>query len=95
VQKKPMILIVNDKELGCEGTMDLIKATEAFEHADGFLKSIRLRDTSYLVTDMKAPGMAEFKRHRHLVGSNMRVAPKVQASCSTGLAGRKRKGINV
>ena len=37
-----MILIVNDKELVCEGTMDPIKATgsiaETFEHAEGLLK---------------------------------------------------------
>jgi FixJ family two-component response regulator len=92
VQKEPMILIVDDKERVCEGTMDLVKATgsiaESFEHVEGFLKSIRLRDTSCLVTDVKAAGMAEVMRHRHLVGSNMRVPPIVSASVMFQQTGR-------
>jgi FixJ family two-component response regulator len=52
------------------------------------LKSLRLRDTSCFVTDVKAPGMAEVKRHSHLVGSNMRVAPIVSASVAFQQAGR-------
>jgi hypothetical protein len=52
------------------------------------LKSLRLRDTCCFVTDVKAPGMAEVKRHSYLIGSNMRVAPIVSASVAFQQAGR-------
>ena len=71
--KKPLITIVDDDESVREALMSLMRAlgfiSEAYECAEDFLKSGRLRRTSCLIADVRMPGMTGLELYRHLVAS--------------------------
>jgi FixJ family two-component response regulator len=72
-----VISIVDDDPSIREATTDLLNSmgflAEAFQHADDFLKSNRLHNTSCLIADVQMPGMTGLELHDHLVKSGTAV----------------------
>ena len=72
-EKTPVISIVDDDESVREGLTDLVRSmgfiAEAFQRAEDFLKSPRLRRTSCLIADVQMPGMSGIELHGRLVQS--------------------------
>jgi FixJ family two-component response regulator len=68
-----MISIVDDNESVREAMTGLMRSVgfsaQAFQSAEGFLRSSRLDRTACLVTDMQMPGMTGLELHRRLVAS--------------------------
>jgi FixJ family two-component response regulator len=58
----PMITIVDDDQSVRDGIVDLVTSmgydVQAFSRADHFLRSSRLDRTSFLITDVRMPGMS-------------------------------------
>ena len=73
MSKKMMISIVDDNESVREAMTGLMRSVgfsaQAFQSAEGFLRSSRLDRTACLVTDMQMPGMTGLELHRRLVAS--------------------------
>jgi FixJ family two-component response regulator len=76
MQKKQMIVIVDDDELAREGTIDLVKSmgfiAKAFARAEDFLKSDYLHSSSCLIADVRMPGITGLELHNSLVESGNR-----------------------
>jgi FixJ family two-component response regulator len=89
--KKPVITIVDDDESVREALMSLMRAlgfiSEAYECAEDFLKSGRLRRTSCLIADVRMPGMTGLELYRHLVASGNPI-PTVLITAHHDEAGR-------
>jgi FixJ family two-component response regulator len=68
-----MVSIVDDDQSVRDGIVDLVRAigfdAEAFERAEDFLLSSRLKRTSCLITDARMPGMSGLDLHDRLVAS--------------------------
>jgi FixJ family two-component response regulator len=73
MSSKPAITIVDDDESVREAIMSLMRAlgftSEAYQCAEDFLKSGRLRRTSCLIADVRMPGMSGLELYRRLVAS--------------------------
>jgi FixJ family two-component response regulator len=73
MSRKPAITIVDDDESVREAIMSLMRAlgftSEAYQCAEDFLKSGRLRRTSCLIADVRMPGMSGLELYRRLVAS--------------------------
>ena len=71
--KEPVIVVVDDDESACEGTMDLLKAmgfvAQGCSSAEDFLRSGQLGNTACLISDMRMPGMTGLELHSHLIQS--------------------------
>jgi FixJ family two-component response regulator len=72
-----VIAIVDDDQSVRDGMVDLMTAmgfdAEAFGHAEHFLRSSRLDRTSFLITDMRMPGINGLELHDRLVRSGKRI----------------------
>jgi FixJ family two-component response regulator len=72
-EKTPVISIVDDDESVREGLTDLVRSmgfiAEAFQRAEGFLKSPRLRRTSCLIADVQMPGMTGIELYDVLINA--------------------------
>ena len=73
MQEKPVISIVDDDESVREGLTDLVRSmgfiAEAFQRAEDFLKSPRLRRTSCLIADVQMPGMTGIELYDVLINA--------------------------
>jgi FixJ family two-component response regulator len=71
--KTPVISIVDDDESVREGLTDLVRSmgfiAEAFQRAEDFLKSPRLRRTSCLIADVQMPGMTGIELYDVLINA--------------------------
>ena len=65
--------IVDDDNSACEATIDLVTAmgftAKGSHSAEDFLESDHLRCTTFLIADMRLPGMNGLELHDHLVRS--------------------------
>jgi FixJ family two-component response regulator len=72
-EKTPVISIVDDDESVREGLTDLVRSmgfiAEAFQRAEDFLKSPRLRRTSCLIADVQMPGMTGIELYDVLINA--------------------------
>lgn len=72
-EETPVISIVDDDESVREGLTDLVRSmgfiAEAFQRAEDFLKSPRLRRTSCLIADVQMPGMTGIELYDVLINA--------------------------
>ena len=72
-EETPVISIVDDDESVREGLTDLVRSmgfiAEAFQRAEEFLKSPRLRRTSCLIADVQMPGMTGIELYDVLINA--------------------------
>ena len=72
-EKTPVISIVDDDESVREGLTDLVRSmgfiAEAFQRAEDFLNSPRLRRTSCLIADVQMPGMTGIELYDVLINA--------------------------
>jgi FixJ family two-component response regulator len=73
-EETPVISIVDDDESVREGLTDLVRSmgfiAEAFQRAEDFLKSPRLRRTSCLIADVQMPGMTGIELYDVLINAD-------------------------
>jgi FixJ family two-component response regulator len=73
-EETPVISIVDDDESVREGLTDLVRSmgfiAEAFQRAEEFLKSPRLRRTSCLIADVQMPGMTGIELYDVLINAD-------------------------
>lgn len=74
-----LISVVDDDESICRSTSLLIKSfgypAAAFPSAKSFLRSPRLRDTSYVILDVQMPGMNGLQLQFHLTAEGCASLP--------------------
>ena len=62
MSKGPLISIVDDDALACDGIRELVESlgykTATFESAEDFLKSSVVAETTCLITDLQMPGLS-------------------------------------
>lgn len=75
--KMPVIAIVDDDESFRRATTNFIRSlgygTAAFDSAEAFLKSERVRDADCLITDVQMPGMTGIELQDRLIAQGHRL----------------------
>ena len=71
MSKVPVIAIVDDDELFRRATTSFVRSlgygTAAFDSAEAFLKSDRIRDADCVITDVQMPGMSGIELQGRLI----------------------------
>ena len=93
MDKKPVIVIVDDDQSAREGIVDLVSSmgfeAQAFERAEDFLRSHQIACADCLITDVRMPGMNGLELLERLLAAGKSI-PAIVLTAFTQEADRVR-----